>query len=165
MKDNINSLWNIYNTVNEWIKFSDTKAAVVLATNGVILSLFFSNIFNYIKIEQLTILIIILIIIGTTAGLFSIIFAILCLVPNTNNYKLKSLIFFGDIAKFESPEKYSDEVGKKLFNDLKRQISQEIWINSRIASNKYDNVSYSIKLLLISILFLIMPFVIKFLFK
>lgn len=165
MKDNIDSLWNIYNAVNEWIKFSDTKAAVVLATNGVILSLFFSNIFNYIKIEQLTILMIILIIIGTTAGLFSIIFAILCLIPNTETNNKKSLIFFGDIAKFESSEKYSDEVEKKLFIDLKHQISEEIWINSRIASNKYDNVSSSIKLLLISILFLISPFIIKFVFK
>lgn len=166
MKENIESLWKIYNAVNEWIKFSDTKAAVVLATNGVVLSIFFSNILKYIKplflYQVLTSFVILFIIIGTVAGILSIIYAIFCLIPDTGSYKSKSLVFFGDIAQFDTPEEYSKEAKKELFNELnlKDHIFQEIWINSRIASDKYDNVKLSIKLLGIAVLFLIISFVI-----
>jgi hypothetical protein len=37
------TLWRIYNGVNDLIKFSDSKAGVILAVNGIIVSAILSN--------------------------------------------------------------------------------------------------------------------------
>ncbi|MBE0682000.1 MAG: hypothetical protein IH589_08790 [Anaerolineales bacterium] len=36
-------MWRIYGTLNDWIRFSDTKAGVILATNGVVAGAVFSD--------------------------------------------------------------------------------------------------------------------------
>ena len=38
------NLWKIYDNISELIRFSDAKATAILATNGVIVGFYFSNI-------------------------------------------------------------------------------------------------------------------------
>ena len=43
MSVKIEALWKTYNSINEWIRFSDTKAGAILAANGVIASIVLSK--------------------------------------------------------------------------------------------------------------------------
>jgi len=47
MKEALVTMWNIYNTVNELIRFSDTKAGALLALNGIILTIIASKAIDY----------------------------------------------------------------------------------------------------------------------
>lgn len=169
MSQNIEDLWNIHDSICSWIRFSDTKSAVILATNGVILSIIFSNITKFISLigtSQFLDNFIVTVTIGAFAGIGSIIFCILSLIPRTKSSS-DSLIYFGNIAKsekFENFESYSKYTKKKLFfdNKLDDHILQDIFINSDIASNKFKYVQYATFLLGMAIFFLVMPILIIF---
>ena len=45
-KVQLEPLWKIYETINEWIRFSDTKAVAILGINGVFASFVFSNLYE-----------------------------------------------------------------------------------------------------------------------
>lgn len=171
MDKQTDNLWKIYESINSWIRFSDTKAAAILASSGVILTIIFSNISKFFQLIGCNSLLmdftIVFVTIGAISGIISIIYSINCLIPRINvdkeniNYK-DSVIFFNDInERYENPNSYYTDV-KKVLSDsnLDPHISQEIWINSKIASLKYKSVKWSIRALGVSIFFLIFPLLI-----
>jgi hypothetical protein len=46
MNDVLEYLWNVYNAIDECIRFSNSKAAAALATNGILISLVLTQIIN-----------------------------------------------------------------------------------------------------------------------
>ena len=148
--------WKIYEHNNEWIKVSDTKASIVLATNGVILAFFFKDISSIfpliIKQEFLFILFFILI----YCIFLSIFYSIMCLVPRVGKSN-PSILFFEHINSFPRLEEY-----KKKFNtvlrseiDLRFEVINQIWDISIIASKKFNYVKKSILFLGLTILLLL----------
>ena len=167
MDDKIETLWNIYDSINSMIKFSDTKATAILAINGVVLTIIFSNISKFLPLIADPLyrnFVIVSVTVGTLTGIVSIICSISCLIPKTNFYKDKkdyktSTIFFGDIAKKENPGSYSQFIKEVLSKEgqLENDILQSIWINSKISANKFLKVQLAVILLGLTIFFLIIP--------
>lgn len=170
INEKCDDLWKIYNSINSWIKLSDTKATALLAINGVILTIIFSSVpklVSFIDLQTIKILIT-GILIGSLSSTISLLFSVLCLIPRVSSDKSqKSVIFFGDISKnYNDSKSYADSATEILFKDrkLKDQILSEIWINSKIASAKYFNVKYAIIFLIGTIFCLIIPLILIFSF-
>lgn len=135
--------WNTYNLVNEWIKFADTKAGVLITLNGIIIGLVANNlttIKNHLNAHSCLMIIFTL---GFLSLITSLFFAIKCIFPNLSVGEPQSKIFFEHISK-----KYLDagQFVKELEssdNNLE-DLQMQIWANSKVASNKYSSVNYSI---------------------
>lgn len=142
----IENLWKIYETINEWIRFSDTKATAILAINGVITGFYFSNIAELRSIiaQQLIAFIALDLVVSTIV--ISTLCSTFCIVPRLKIGKKSSLIFFFDIAKnFSTVGDYAEAVNQTLKNDteIKTQIVNQIWANSKVAFEKYGWVKRS----------------------
>ncbi|MBP1945205.1 Pycsar system effector family protein [Methanobacterium petrolearium] len=165
MNDSIENIWKTFNSINDWVKFSDTKATVVLATNGVILSIIFANVSKFLSLLILypTLILILAssLLIGVFLSLISIFYSIRCLIPRTNLKIVdkKNLLYYGDICKFDSPKKYSESANNLFMNEpkLKEQLFSQIFANSKIATIKYKRVKLAIIFLGLAIFFLIIP--------
>ncbi len=163
MSKTINNLWKTYETVNSWIKFSDTKAGAIIVINGSAASIIATIIMSAKKclFDNYPFVIGSTLFLGTIAGIFSAYYAFKALNPDTKPRESDSLIFFRNIAgKFKTSKDYEQKI-KKVFNDKDRitnQLSEQIWINSRIARQKYKNVTkalyYLIGVLICSLIIL-----------
>ena len=91
------------------------------------------------------------ILIGLT--LASITFSFKTYIPRINQKLKKSVFFFHDINfHYKKPEVYSKELIRVMENEkeLKELLAEQAYINGVIASDKYVNVSKSIKFMIYS---------------
>ncbi len=157
MQTELESLWKTYDTINNWIRFSDTKAVAIIAIFGVIISFLSSNITD-VKYFILTAGqgILLIIGIGVICASLSMSFCIRCLTPRLKVKVPSSLIFFAHVAKnFENPDDYEKSV-KETFKDEEQMITQianQVWANSKVAQQKYNNVVCSIRFFCCSLVF------------
>ena len=165
MDEKFEKSWKFYTLIIDWIKFSDTKAAAILAINGVIFGLIFRNIFEIMQnFPEKNLYVGLSIIFGIITGILSIFYCVYCLFPNTGNNK-PSIFFFGHISKnYSNVEDYKKDFQKiiSLNPMLNLQISEQIWEVSRIALNKYERVKWAMIFLGFTIVFLIIPILILF---
>jgi hypothetical protein len=134
-----------YETINEFIRFADTKAVAIMATDGVIAGLFFSNISTLQPLLSQNYLSFALFIASVVFMLLSAGAAAYCIFPRLKRNNNECLIFFGDIAKFKTAENYSKAVTKELTDEkIESQLIDQIWANSKIATSKYCAVKVSI---------------------
>jgi hypothetical protein len=151
-------MWNIYNSITDQIKFCDTKATAILASNGVILSIIFSKSIDNIQFLKSNKLVLFDSLLIFTFGILSIYYCVKCLSPRLENNSIQSIIFFEDIAQyFNTPDEYDQVAGNIAKNDAEftRQISHSIWIISKIASKKYNYILKAVKSFKYMILFII----------
>ncbi len=155
MSDSLDNLWKTYGIINEWIKFSDAKAGAVLALNGVIIGLIYSNLQNNPGDFTKHPIIFTSLMLGILVGCISIYFCLRCLNPTLKLGEPNSLIFFSHISqKFKKYEDYVN-AANNAFNDeknLQDDLSQQIWVNSKVAHNKYVAVTWAIRLLSLTLL-------------
>ena len=150
--------WKILNKITDWIKFSDTKAVVVLTVYGIIITIIYSNskdVYDYLSNSSFSI--ILSIIIGVLSFL-SVLFSFLAINPRLKNPNANSIIYFGHIQeKYNNPSDYYLQSQQILTdeNEYEKQISEQVFVNSKIAWKKFKNVSYSIRCFFFSILTLI----------
>ena len=150
----LETLWKTYDTINGHIKFSDTKAAAVLASSGFIYSTIISK---FIDNKDFIIghpLLLSVLIFGFILGFASICFSILCLNPRMVDNDPKSLIFFRDIAKkYENYDDYKEDILINFGDDEKalNQMTQQVWVASSIAAYKYNYVKFAALSLIIGI--------------
>lgn len=146
MKKQIEQLWKVYDTTNEWIRFSDTKATAILAMNGIIAGFYFSNMTKLQNMLAIRHILIIPLVVGVCTILFSTICSALCMVPRLKIVKDDSLIFFSDIAKgYSTVDSYEKAIKKTLTDDgVKTEITHQIWANSKVAHEKYNWITYSV---------------------
>ncbi len=147
------------NRVSEWIQFSDKKSAF--------LSVYYSGIFFGIITYKENVISSILsfkswylclynLLILLTIGLFivGIFYLISSVFPRLKNPNTdKSLFYFKSIAKLKLID-YFSEIEKLTEEDTKKQIAEQIHINSIIAEQKMNNVINSTKCLLALIIFI-----------
>jgi len=141
-------MWKTYEDIGGWIKFSDTKAAAILATNGAILAIVFSKsidnadflLKNGILLSSLSL--------GFLSGLVSIFCAIRCLSPTIDFGEPNSFIYFGHIAKkYDNKDRFNIDVIRTFRDESEfvNQITNQVWINSKVALQKYINVTWAIR--------------------
>jgi|WetSurMetagenome_2_1015567.scaffolds.fasta_scaffold76613_2 hypothetical protein len=153
MKNTQESMWKIYDTLNEWIRFSDAKAGVILATNGIIAGAILSDPAGLKAFLYKNPVFFIPLILAVLMACISIYFSLRCLNPTLKIGKPDSLIFFGHIAlNFETAEEYQS-VAKKIFLDddlAESQIAEQIWANSKISQRKFEAVTWATRFLAVT---------------
>lgn len=157
MNEKLEFYWNSLNKIMDHIRFSDGKAALFLSIYGILISLFFTQ--ENVVWEELikgwsTTRWIFLII----TGLFSVIsiyFSFNAINPRLKNPATKSLIYFGDVhKKFKSAEEYY-HFGQERFknpDEVFRDLSDQVYVNSSIAYKKFYNVSWALRFFVLSIM-------------
>jgi hypothetical protein len=157
MKDKIEHYWRTYQMINDWIKFSDTKASVILSVFGVLYTIVYSNSDKVYQALKSSNTILLFSSICFILSLCSIFFAFRCLNPKLKKAKPKSVLYFGDIYQLANHEVYLTR-SDKVFEDeilVTTQLSEQIFINSNIAWDKFKSVAISIRFFFAVIIFLI----------
>jgi hypothetical protein len=157
--------WRTFENLNQWVRFSDAKAAVLLAANGAITGALVSfvtgsktallqnpwNILWLLAVVALT--------------LHSACNALGSLMPQLRIRRRKkeppsseessSLVFFGDIAdRFPSAAQFHEAVTEALANPDEgvAEICHQVWANSKVAAVKYRRVTNSVYGLTVALL-------------
>lgn len=149
-------MWKNFNTINEWIRFSDTKAGAIVAANGVIATIVLSKLAESKNFFDSYPIFLVLLVIGILTTFISIILSIICLTPTLKIGRTSSsLIFFASIAeKFDSYDAYEEASLNALTVDEQvfSQITHQVWANSKVAWKKYKAVTWATYFLIITIL-------------
>jgi hypothetical protein len=156
--------WNTYQMVNDWTKFSDSKAGILVTGYGVILTIIYSNAKEVYSGISSSCTVLMLSSICILLSIISIYYAFQCLNPRLKNNNPKSVLYFGHIAKNKNYNAYFKH-SEDVFNDennTSEQLAEQVYVNSTIAWKKFRNVSLSIRFFFASILFLIAILIINF---
>jgi len=151
----VDTLWNIYSAIKDWIILSDAKATAILAFYGVIGGFAFPELHSYQEQLMSDPLHFILLIIGLVFSICSILFAFLCLNPRESVGESTSLIFYRHIVdKFTKPEDYCREVNTTFSDEdaTVEQIGSQVWALSLIAKRKFEYITWAIRTLFISMI-------------
>jgi hypothetical protein len=146
MNTKTENLWKTLETINELIRFSDTKATAILAMNGVVAGFYFSNtstIQTAIKQQPIAFM---PLIVAVGLILVSSVFSAYCIIPRLKMNKSNCLIFFCDIANtYESANAYAAAIKDEMTDGkIETHITDQIWATSKIAVKKYSATGYSI---------------------
>jgi hypothetical protein len=146
------NLWKTYDAIQELIRFADTKATAILAISGVIAGFYFSNIAAIQNIIQQKSISIIPLAIATILLLFTSALSAYCIAPRLKMNKNHCLIFFCDIANYKSANEYEKALSDKMKDEqIKKQLTDQVWANSKIATKKYRVVNTTVLLFVASI--------------
>ncbi len=154
--DKSNNYWNTLQSVSEWVRFSDTKAGVIITVYGVILTIIYSNAKEVYSAVSSSTLQVILVIMSGLLSVVSLWYCFLCLNPRLKNNNPTSGLYYGHIAKFTNHKEYLDLVSNKFGDEseFEKQITEQIYINSVIAWKKFNNVGWAIRFFFGSIIVL-----------
>lgn len=139
--------WDILQLNIEWLRFSETKATLILSVYGIIFTIAYTNstaVFDSLKASGW---IISLVFLYGAASLTSITFAFLCVNPALKNPNASSIIYFGHIYKDLSQADYKTRAQSIIDDEdkLTDQITEQIHVISKIAWIKYRNVGWSLR--------------------
>ena len=155
MNEGLQSLWKIYETTSELVRFADNKASAILATLTVAASVLLPGLPTLDVILQQSPLLLVPGGTGAGLGILSFYYAVRTLLPASSVQITDrgSVIFFGEIARsYPRPADYETEI-RQLFQDdaqITAQVSRQVWAVSRIAAQKYHFVNRSILLFAIA---------------
>lgn len=161
-KDKISSLESQLDRISELITRADTKAAILLALLGVVIGTGISrenlnllnSMFIFLKdnftpwIKSLLSIIIVLPYCFLLAGFVFLVLSLFARISTTTKGIPASALFFQKIAEHEKLSDFKKSFSKTL-NDLESELITEIYINSKICSDKYRN--FNIGLILIAV--------------
>ena len=155
-------LWQLYCSINEWVRYADAKAGIALGAHAAVFTIAIPQIVgtkSYFLERPAVIAVVI------TALLFaalSVFFGIRCVLPRLKIGEARSLIFFAHIAEGYSDsgafrdhahQHYKDEDG------FSRQVLDQIWANSRVAWRKHKDSTYCFHWLIAEFVLAVIGFV------
>lgn len=147
----------------EWLRFSETKATLILTVYGIILTLVYTNSTSVFASIKGSCMILTLAFLYGAVSLASITMAFWCINPILKSKNPNSIIYFGHISKkFKSESEYKNFAHSVLENEdsYHDQLTGQIFSISKIAWKKYTCVTWSLRLFISSlVLMLIMLFV------
>lgn len=157
-----------YQIIAEWIRFADTKAAVTLTVNGVLLGVIIPTLKTYLTesttkhpMEGWPVVVVALFLAWLLALMISAIYAFRCILPLRGTGRLLALSQATHFHPAAVSEKYPLSELDRFVNDcetigmtgLKREVMAGILIDSHLSNMKYRFVARSIQLLAISVVF------------
>lgn len=153
--------WHVYNAIAGWVRFSDAKAAGVIAANALLWSVMVKvsgmNV-AYSNRGEMTLFagvgLLFALLSAASVGL-----ALLSVLPTLRVDEARSYVYFAHIARRVSDGMTPEEckhardswVQEFLILDSAskaRQIGQQVWANARVAWKKYQLVSWSVRCLI-----------------
>lgn len=163
--------------INDWINSCDSKAGTVLALIGVLLTIIFTNdgmaemynVLQYIipPTNFCTYIYIIFLGISVFMLCYGIMRLILTLVAriNSNIYQqpgliTNSVLFFGKISNRSSYQVFQNDILSIKKDDYLKDLLSQVYINSKIANEKYVNYNIGIKWTIIGFIAFIVIFLI-----
>ncbi len=159
----IEEYWKVLSNTNEWIKYSDTKATILLTLYGVLLTIIYTNAEETLNALTKSNWILVFSILSGISSIVSVVFSFLCINPRLKNENPNSIIYFGHIqSKFNNASDYRNLANEIINDDSKyiEEISEQVFTNSNIAWKKFSNVSWSIRFFFASIIFVAFSIVI-----
>ena len=162
MEDN-EKYWNILQQINDWVKYSETKASIILTVHGIIITVIYTNAGSVYEALSNSDTLFYITLAYALLCILSIFYSFRCVNPRLTNKNPKSIIYFGHIAKkFSDFQDYYSQSKTIIANpiEFEKQISEQIHVNSGIAWKKFVNVTWSLRffiasttLLILSVLF------------
>ena len=158
MENKHENYWYAIETVTKMIRASEFKAGLIISFYSIFLGLIFDQIDfvqSYMKGH------IFLYVMFTAWGIctvLSIFFSFKCFIPRLEGQHEDNVFYFGDVASsFGDFESYTNILKDVIDNEDKlfRQLSQQIYINSKIATIKFKFVNRSIRCIGFSFLFIL----------
>lgn len=149
--------WNILNNITDWVKYSDTKATIILTLYGVILTVIYSNSVQVLSALKSSETVFWFTICSSIMGTLSILFSFLCINPRLKNENAKSIIYFGHIQeKFSNAADYFTKSEQILSNEdeYNSELAEQIHVNSNVAWKKFSKVTWSVRFLFGSLVFI-----------
>lgn len=141
------SLWRTHAYINEYIRFSDTKAAAVIAIAGGMLGLLFSSKVHrffvtpasndHWSLPWLSVAAFVLLVGAAVSGM-------LCVWPRLRSHQPKGFIFFGGIAEHPSQESFCAAFRAQHDEALLEHLAHHVHALATICQRKYLLVSISI---------------------
>ncbi|MDA8143773.1 MAG: DUF5706 domain-containing protein [Thermoplasmatales archaeon] len=153
--EKINFLWKTYDNILRLIRFSDTKASTVLATDAILTGLLFSNITYYRSIAVISQFYSVFFSITLISLAISAVFSAISIIPTTKSSGKDSLIYFNDVFhEYKDSSDFGNAVKESLSNldILSDQLAHQIWVISKIAQKKSRLVRIAIPALVMGII-------------
>jgi len=149
--------WEILQLNIEWLRFSETKATMLLTVYGILFTIAYTNSTQVFESLTDSIWITFLVFFYGITSLISIAFAFLCVNPSLKTGPATSIIYFGHIYQDLSQIVYKKRA-KEIIDDeekLTDQITEQIYVISKIAWVKYRNVGWSIRFFIVSLVIML----------
>lgn len=149
MSDKSDFLWNVHSYTNEYIRFADAKASVVIAWAGAVLgtlvaSKTYANFWDNKLWTSGTMFMAWVTLLSFFLLAASFVVAILTIAPRLkyDGKALKGLIFWEVVQTFSNGEAYAQAV--KDCTDLDSRVAQHVYELASVAHGKYAKVTYNI---------------------
>ena len=156
--DNTSRLLNILSLVNDWLKFAETKHAMLIAFNG-------ASIYGLMNLSEMKwvennpflghyiLFVIIFCVVSVVVGILSFIPQLMFLhINDSNPENAKSSIYFGHLKNKSEKKIFQGicETNQDTFSSFEMDIAHQIQQNSNIAANKFDLFTISAWLTIIA---------------
>lgn len=141
--DPVESMWRTYETVADWVKFADAKAATLLGAEGVLVGFIASRDARGIFLSWVYIA---LSLAFSIIALLTAYFCARCIAPQLSVCEPASVTFFCHIAAYDDAASYTEK-SREVWSEeqeASKEICRQIWANSRVANEKYHWVRCSI---------------------
>ena len=146
MNDQEENLWEIHKLSCEWVRFADSKASIILATQGLIATVAIPQVMPLAEPLVRNWQVITLIILAVLSAGWSGLSAILAIVPRLKGRTKDaaaiptSCIFFEHIAKNHKNASLFATSVSPIVSDtrlIQKELSHQIWANSLVATRKF----------------------------
>jgi len=133
-------LWNVHSYINEYIRFADTKAALVIAYGSALAGVFYAKGLHKAPLacpinrwdERLA-----LSALAIGLVLTSVLVAVIAIMPQLRSSGRKGIVFWNDIVAHKNSDGYHGAVAGLPPQELLRQLSRHVYFLSVIARRKY----------------------------
>ena len=150
-----NDLENNLNRIHEWIRAADSKVSILLALEGIVITLLLSDGFtDYVKGIQYNYWNTIMVIASLVLLFVSAYKAVLAIIPRLKRKKKKaSLLYFGDVAQMDL-KAYEKAMKEMSEDEYVEHLLEQTHISSAIATSKHKHFKDSTLALVWSFVFL-----------
>lgn len=149
--------WNTISQVTGLIKASELKAGLILSFYGILLNFVYNTASTLLTTAGNHIILWIFIFLWSLSTAISVFFCMRCFIPKIERQYDRSIFFFGDVVtKFGSIKEFADIFYSISKNEdlLFKQLGEQIFVISKIASWKFKNVHQALRFLAIALVFL-----------
>ena len=153
-----NNYWEQLERLEKLIRAAELKAGIIFSFHTIIFGLFIDKIGYFEGIIKESTVFVILTGLWILTVLLSILYCFKCFLPHIVTKYPKNVFFFRDAAySFGNIKEYSKKLMEVCSNneELFTQLSEQINIESKIISRKFENIHKSIQFFVLSVIFII----------
>ena len=159
LKQDTNNYWEQLERLEKLIRASELKAGIIFSFHSLILGLFLDRLDNFSNIFQENMILMIFGICWILLVLISIFYCFKCFHPKMELKNEANVFFFRDASKkFGTIKEYAHKLIKvcETEEEIIDQLSQQIFVESKIVNQKFISVQKAIKSFALSFIFVIL---------